>query len=361
MFYAFCSSGVNFIGKVCDPDPNFCNECDPLHFKNHNGSKCFAEFTSTNKCPNNSEAGPLVEKVQGINPSLPEDQCSLCKVDTDLSLDVCLDCSANFENCISCIAGYDNFNQYCYLPCETNEFRTVVGSCAPCPVECESCNSLTECTACVEYHDLDVGTGSCILNCPPGKSSDGAGSCHNCPLNCDVCTTSPSVCDTCSGVYVLMPDNSCVDPCSGNFYMDGMTCVQCVIAYNVDCQECDINACTRCKYPKILFDNAGTWECIDQCAVGYFEKPTPAPICLPCNTADCKECSSIELDGVKCNECMSLGDRGLLDPSADQYLFIDPLDSSYNCVPACDMGYVEVTKTNGVRECQKCLIDDCKF
>lgn len=169
------------------------------------------------------------------------------------------------------------------------------------------------------------------------------------------CTDSQdATCTECEEDYVLLPDNTCINPCSGNYYIDNDgDCHQCARKYDADCQVCNSERCTRCQANKFLIENSpGSWNCIDECPIGYFENPNPNPTCFPCQVNFCESCEFVTMDGTTCRKCMKKDANGADVPPADMYLYHNTEAETYSCLENCPSGYTEVIRSdNGIYEC----------
>lgn len=134
----------------------------------------------------------------------------------------CATCSSDIL-CLTCDLNYALHNDLCVNPCPEAMFVNTASSpniCSNCMTDCKLCSDASSCTTC--YGDFEFTAGTC--SCPIKSVVTGPQQCTSCPINCDVCDATLD-CTSCSSGYAENPDGTCVDPCSGNFYMDGPQCV----------------------------------------------------------------------------------------------------------------------------------------
>lgn len=158
-----------------------------------------------------------------------------------------------------------------YSLCTNNS----INSCFPCPNECSSCSSQSQCLGCEIQFFYTNASGGCIA----------------CPENCLFCTSN-TICLTCMNPYVLA----------------NQTCSLCVIQYAASCST-TVSA-SSCQLGYYLSDNycyscllncrtcSSAYDC-SGCATGYYLN-TSIITCNPCPQG-CTTCN--QYTPTQCTSC----------------------------------------------------------
>lgn len=68
------------------------------------------------------------------------------------------------------------------------------------------------------------------------------------------------------------------------------------------------------------------------------------------------------MDGMTCNKCANKDAFSVGFPPEDQYLHYNVDTGVYSCFTDCPVGFTKVVRAvDGIRECKKCLVEDCKI
>lgn len=138
-------------------------------------------------------------------------------------------------------------------------------TCIGCQAPCQSCSANpNNCTSCITGQSLYGNL--CIDQCPNAYYSE-VGICKNCPTGCFTCI-SPGVCTAClSGYYSYQ--SLCFNPCpSPNVVVINGVCTGCTTASCATCTPADL--CIGCMSPKLLFNAT----CLDVCPTSYISNST---------------------------------------------------------------------------------------
>ncbi len=166
------------------------------------------------------------------------------------------------------------------------------GACLTCPMNCQTCNSTSPCSACNSPYVLF--NSQCYDACPISTYQLANRTCTDCSSNCLRCNGS-SACLECKSNYSLY-NNSCVTTCPQGTYqstLTGSVVVQCINC-TVNCLVCDGSGCLQCVNPYILYNK----ECSNTtCPSGTYLEGTN---CLNCSDK-CNSC----VNSTWCNQCIS--------------------------------------------------------
>jgi proprotein convertase subtilisin/kexin type 5 len=180
------------------------------------------------------------------------------------------ECPLGCESCsslTSCSACKTNFfmrgDRLCYSSCPDRyspDQNTKI--CKICPFDCLTCSLQGTCLSCSytsDHRTLDNTTGRCMP--AAGYLDIGTTVCVQCPNGCQSCF-SLKVCSACHSGYFMRADNLCYDNCLDRYYQDSQnnTCKACPY----DCLRCLSNgSCLACDDPvdHRVLDNS-TLRCV---------------------------------------------------------------------------------------------------
>lgn len=131
-------------------------------------------------------------------------------------------CEACAATCATCYGPYADQCLSCALPlvldkhkcinhCSDGTYKTDAG-CMPCPSNCATCTSSSNCDSCPPGRYLYETTTSttCVKNCPAGYyANPETQSCDMCGDNCQTCINADG-CTSCLTGLVLQANGACV-------------------------------------------------------------------------------------------------------------------------------------------------------
>jgi len=223
----------------CNTNSAFCDWCNGNYYVHPTSKLCVSS------CPPGYKANPLTR------------QCDPCS-DTN-----CLKCDQDVNVCTQCSAAY-NLLPYagtCVNPCPIGWVKDVaINQCVDCAdPNCELCNPSTLlCLKCSGSTFFDVTTQSCVFKCPLGyRHNTVTRTCDKCTVaNCLTCEGSVSMCEDCSGAFVIGPTGQCITSCPDNYGKN--------LASDI-CHQCNDPQCKVC--------DGSPYSC-DQCMPGFFYHKT---------------------------------------------------------------------------------------
>ena len=227
----------------------------------------------------------------------------------------CLDCTSVIPGCAICLTNVIPAPTDCN-PCNAIGYFSAsypTTTCTACPSDCVSCNSLVDCTSCI--NNLTVLAGACAC--------DNTSSLYFEPISktCQTCSSLIFNCLICSGNATGNATGTTCASCIPNYYLtsNSLVCLACPVS----CSSC-INSsyCSGCLLGYELFNNTcicgnncifcmsnstdgkcssctfGPFACTD-CLAGYL---FTAGLCPPCSSTwpFCGECTA-----VACTTCLS--------------------------------------------------------
>ena len=359
----FCRTGYWDNNGECTPCPSGCANCT----SNSTCNQCVVSATSNGdgscKCPDSTYF--TTSPIRYCN------QCANYTISC-ISLTQALSCQTNFTL----------VNGLCVCP--RGNFINNLGQCVPCINGCATCNSSTNCLACVEPLLLQANTcvnrcgpgfyqngflctpcstgcvsctgpniclicgsgrlaynGFCYNTCPAGSvAANNSATCVDCNVPCATCVEHPSKCTTCTSCCGSLFNFQCLASCPVGTYSINGTCQYC--AYS--CATClGSNAtCTSCATGKILYNGA----CYDQCpyvmiggvctfncAKGLYK--TPINTCIACDS----NCLTCEINPKNCTSCPTgkgFAYNGLCVQTCPTNFFGDSTGVCIACNPECN-------------------------
>ncbi|EAS05887.3 hypothetical protein TTHERM_01144950 (macronuclear) [Tetrahymena thermophila SB210] len=414
-----CNTGFVDIGGNCMTCPTNCNICSSQTQcttcqKNY---YLFIDGSCVSSCPttfisNDSTQSCVCRSNSSIS---PENKC-LCNTGfVDLGSNCCQEKYYQFIDgtCVSsCPTTFVSNDSTQSCDCRPNSsispkkqclcntgFIDEGVNCVPCPSNCDTCSSETQCTTCQEKYYLFID-GTCVSSCPstfisndstqscvcrtnssisPKKQClcntgfvDIAGDCVSCPINCDICL-SQTQCTTCQSKYYLFIDGTCVSSCPTTFVSNDSTqscdcrpnsslspgkqclCNTGFIDLGGNCVPCPANCnicssqtqCTTCQEKYYLFID-GT--CISSCPTTFISNDsTQSCVCRPnssispkkqclCNTGFVDIAGDCVSCPINCDICSS--QTQCTTCQSKYYLFIDG-----TCVASCPTTFVSNDST----------------
>lgn len=130
------------------------------------------------------------------------------------------------------------YNNRCYSTCPDGSYPIATsGTCGPCPSNCTTCNSLTQCTNCQQYYVL-VAEQCTQPNCD----------------HCDNCTN--NYCFNCTTPYLQL-NGTCLTQCPVDYYF----------ANETNCVDCLMNCliCPNASYCEICIDGYNYTNTTNEC------------------------------------------------------------------------------------------------
>uniref|UniRef100_A0AAQ5YY62 SPC3 n=1 Tax=Amphiprion ocellaris TaxID=80972 RepID=A0AAQ5YY62_AMPOC len=241
----------------------------------------------------------------------------------------CVSCGRNATHCLSCEESLLLHKHQCVEECPpAHTVRD--GECHRCPLVCQECNPLEQCTGCEEYHFLLEGL--CVLDCPEGFFEDKErGECLRCHPDCALCDgPNSNDCDACMDREATLHNGACLPACPSHTYRDHMT---------GDCKDCDASclmcfgphagSCTSCQEGQRLDSHNHCVPSDSKCSIHQYTDQDGE--CHPCH----KYCHRCSAPGK--THCLSCNQRHLL--------------LNGTCVDECPTGYYE---DDSGQKCEPC-------
>ena len=247
------------------------------------------------------------------------DNSSVCIQCTDPQCHTCL--LSDINKCKTCKTSYLlQPDLLCKDTCPTGYYNNNNQGCNPCPANCKTCTSDTNCPTCNGTLVL-VGT-MCNDKCPDGQVEINK-KCEKCkPNNCSICQNIDK-CDVCLKTFFLY-QGKCVTACPAKTYLSGIRCVDC----DITCKECisDIE-CKTCEATYLYFNK----KCLTACPIGYYAL-----------NGECLQCPNFEMV-ISC-------DKEQPQCKKEYFLF------NNKCVKICP----DKTYADSANVCQPCGTDCLK-
>jgi proprotein convertase subtilisin/kexin type 5 len=328
----------------------------------------------------NCNSNPLLCDTPNTNFTFNGTNC-VCAANLYFYNGSCIACASIIPGCTNCITNPIPTPTQCST-CDPNGYFNAslypVTTCSACASLCLTCNSLTDCTLCV--NNLLPGTGIC--SCTPYGTlyyDSATKSCLACNLvifNCQACSsngTSTVTCTSCGvGLFVSSTGllcSSCPITCAD--CLNASYCSTCQAGYDMVNNTCVCGAnCTFCMGNSTdglcASCTFGPFTC-SGCVAGNLLNPNGT--CSPCNAtfAACAECSAVAC--VACNSPFILMPSGCVcNNTASEYLSLDgttclPCGSAIanclNCstsasVTVCTLSADGFFLTNSSQTCAAC-------
>lgn len=192
-------------------------------------------------------------------------------------------------SCSYCLNPYLLYNQACVLVCPNGTYQSYSSNtCEKCSIECASCSSYNNCTACRSGYYMQGSANSanwiCVAQCMAGTypttidvNNTVYNICKECTqslLGCQLCLDYDS-CLLCSmgfSLFFNQTTNSsiCVQYCPSKYYSDSGLCKPCVDPSCIQCTFSSISGyeCLACTSGTFLVPILG--KCVSQCLDGYY-------------------------------------------------------------------------------------------
>jgi len=190
----------------------------------------------------------------------------------------CLECNdGSAFSCTKCNLPLFLHNGQCISSCpEGYIFSHESSLCEKCPIQCQTCESMTKCIDCAPNFNKILETNECVLACPYKYYADSYGICRLCDPSCATCNN-PEICLSCplENHSFLSSNGKCISKsCMPNEFIlfDPQK-------NQIECKECD-KKCAECI-------GDGPLNCT-KCAFGFFELKTSSNL-----TIQCKTCSEL--------------------------------------------------------------------
>ncbi|XP_063311099.1 proprotein convertase subtilisin/kexin type 5 isoform X1 [Pelobates fuscus] len=311
-----CPKGYRAADNTCVHCPENCELCS----SDYGCTKCFRGFyLDDDNCQK-------LECAEGEVMDPDTDKCMSCE-------EGCRECQPYDPSmCISCIAGYYIYENFCYDACPENTYGVdFLMRCNECAVACISCTE-NECILCEEGFYLQNGV--CVSDCGSRFYSD------EFDRECDTCYRT---CETCIG-----PDYDECTTCRVGFKMDSGRCTSTLsknqpkegtywnaeknnfLPCDSSCKTCNVSdtSCTSCPQETYLFEQS----CTDSCPTGTFSNGKDRR-CEKC-TVGCEICA----EGDICVKC------------SNNYLY------NGRCLKTCPEGFfgLKGNCTKCSQECKTC-------
>jgi hypothetical protein len=215
----------------------------------------------------------------------------------------CLTCFNSLPTgCLTCPPSSTLLASENRCACDSNQYQTQSGSCAPCPPLCDRCTGPlnTDCTRC-SYRAVVSTSGSCA--CSVGYyyyQSVSYSGCNLCHPTCVTCTGgTPNSCTACPEGSSLSSTNECLPGPGLAFSGSNVFNLEC----DLKCKSCGSqrNLCTQCWMNAALQPNQ---DCL--CIPGYKQNTNTGKCEVVSCHPTCKTCVTALSDG--CTSCHSNAD-----------------------------------------------------
>ena len=191
----------------------------------------------------------------------------------------CLTCQDTIDTCTSCSAPSVLYYGSCEDRCP-NTYYALNFECKKCVEPCANCNTVEECTSCIEGKFFMPEVFRCRDRCPD-HYYDIRNVCHKCADTCLTCERQSFHCTSCEGILNLH-NNRCIENCMPGTFAESNECKQC----SDSCLTCKMTSthCITCRPDKpYLYRNT----CVEECLRGT---TSVSGVCETCDRG-CVTCS----------------------------------------------------------------------
>ena len=239
--------------------------------------------------------------------------------------------------CLKCRAPLVVFNGNCVDKCPDGYSKNAT-LCAPCPIQCKTCNGPKDCLSCKDKNLLNEK--SCVPSCPNNRAPLN-GNCVKCDENdkCLICKD-PKTCTQCTPDKILY-DGKCLDKCPVSTFptTSPRECKPCPI----NCLTCDSTQCLVCTNNTFLKDG----NCVPSCGKSSYNTTNPNT-CKPC-TKGCLECDNPNTCKV-CDSTLVLNDQKKCVNSCEK----GQVNINGACTPCGDKVNCKTCDGKDINTCREC-------